>query len=148
MGLHNQSWSKRDHHHWGFLRQHTQAVFQTWPRLHHVRVAELDSVRVTLVVRTGFDGRKRPWRAAETWHYKTDWSPLREPRRGCWWKCSLAAGRGPSSFGDASPMGWLPGTAAEEEWNQLELQSQAVCAEERRARGLTQALYRSPEDWK
>lgn len=112
--------------------QHTEAVFQNWPRLYLVLTAKLGSVRVTQMVlalkaweshgeqlRLGTSrGQERPLVKEEPqWQLKTQdrrvkqgfWgsAPWREPMRRYWWKWSPVEQKTPVVLAITVPWGDL-----------------------------------------
>lgn len=117
---------------------HRSHVFEVAKVVH--LAAELGSVRGTLMVSilNMWRGHGEQPRLGPVWQ---GWSPWKEPMRGCGWKCNPVAAEGPSILEmSVCVMDWPLRLSAAVKQHQPE-PSVSLCG----ARGVTQALWKSPE---
>lgn len=69
---------------------------------------------------------QKPWdlrahgKKVEAWHHLSGWSPLRELRRGCWWKCNL-------SYSGNPRMLEVPGLCSQGQWQVWNVAADLSC---------------------
>lgn len=91
-----------------------------------------------------FDSVKGSWAAAESRYCVAGLESLREPRRGYWWKHSPAAAEDASIWEMVVP---CDDHQEEQQWSRLSQSLEnKLCVTEGRARKMTRAPWRSPED--